>query len=298
MDCAGDEYYLHGECRKCQQCPPGQQLKEECGYGVGVSAAKGSTVCVQCEERWFKGEWGSHSCRMCQTCRRLNRQEITPCTRTHNAACGGCLPGFYSKRRLDGLQDLECLPCGSAPFRNAQCRSEEDNVGSVQSSDAPPHNATVVMITCVAAVAMVTVLFVTMVLMYRGFSSLRNLFKDPFQSLTYPCSVSMEMTPTPCPHLSTAYDLTSRGQHCAVEQESAWGHHAPVECSELDFINISLPLDLLDSTHSQSQFSSRVERERSGGGWGKGERRGERDGGGVGERRNSCGDAAARSAAL
>ncbi|XP_036436894.1 tumor necrosis factor receptor superfamily member 27 [Colossoma macropomum] len=376
MDCAEDEYYFHGECHRCQQCPPGQELKEECGYGVGVSA-----VCVQCEERWFKGEWGSHSCRMCQTCRHLNRQEITPCTRTHNAACGDCLPGFYSKRRLDGFQDLECLPCGPAPFRNAQCRSEGDNVGNVWSSEAPPHNVAVMTTACVVAVTMVTVLFVIVVLMYKGFGLFRSMFKgclsppglghrdlaassvsdehrvtqsadveasELCESSTCPGLVSMAITPNPYPHHCTASeslplqrssicsdtsgvvsqatgspdipsglswsfcflntslfftfadDLTSGGQHCAVEQESAWGHHAPVECSELDFIHVSLPLDLQASAHTQNQPPSTThsiqhgERETGGGGWGGGETRGE----GNGERRSCCGDAAARSVTL
>jgi len=26
--------------------------------------------------------------------------------------------------RLDGLEDLECLPCGPAPFRNIMCSRE------------------------------------------------------------------------------------------------------------------------------------------------------------------------------
>ncbi|XP_017538290.1 tumor necrosis factor receptor superfamily member 27 isoform X1 [Pygocentrus nattereri] len=370
MNCAEGEYYLHGECHRCQQCPPGQELKQECGYGVGVSAVGVSTVCVQCEERWFKGEWGSHSCRMCQTCRRLNRKEVTPCTRTHNAACGNCLPGFYSKRRLDGLQDWECLPCGPAPFRNTQCRSEGGELGNVWSSEAPPHNVAVMTTACVAAVAMVTFLFVIVVLMYKGFSSFRNMFRgclsspglghrdlaassvstatehrvtqsadveaseSCLESSTCPGFVSMATTPSPCPAHCTAseslrlqsssncsdtsgvvsqaagspdipsglswsmssYDLTSRGRHCAVEQESAWGYHAPIECSELD-LKTSLSLDLQASTQTEDGLPSTTHSvqcgERETGGGGGGEKGGMKDGESVGERRSSCGDAAA-----
>ncbi|XP_066515468.1 tumor necrosis factor receptor superfamily member 27, partial [Hoplias malabaricus] len=172
MACAGDEYYFHGKCHKCQPCPPGQEPREECGYGAGVSSE-----CVPCVTRWFKAEWGSHSCRKCQTCKHLNRQEVTPCTVTHNQECGDCLPGFYSKRRLDGLQDLECLPCGPATLRNTQCRSEGVNMEKVRSSDAPPLDAIVVTTTCLATVTMVTMLFVIMVLIYKGFSTIRKLYK-------------------------------------------------------------------------------------------------------------------------
>uniref|UniRef100_A0A3B1KE39 TNFR-Cys domain-containing protein n=1 Tax=Astyanax mexicanus TaxID=7994 RepID=A0A3B1KE39_ASTMX len=362
MDCAEDEYYLHGECLKCQRCPPGQELKQDCGYGLGVSG-----VCAQCEMRWFKGEWGSHPCRMCQTCRRLNREEITPCIHTHNAVCGDCLPGFYSKRRLDGLQDLECLPCGPVPFRNPQCRSEEDSVINPRSSEAPPHNAALLMTTCLAAVTMVTVLFVIMVLMYKGFSSLRNMFKgclspvssshsdtaaaavftvtehrvtqvaeaqDPesYQSSTCRCSASSEITSNLCPHYCCVYEslplvsspicsditsgmisqatglsdspsdqhcstdgLISRGQYCAGDQQYAWGNHAPVECSELDFINISFPSELQTSavTHNQLSLPTQTSPNLKLGGGEKGEE-GESDG----AKRSSCGEAAAKGVTL
>ncbi|KAI5089662.1 tumor necrosis factor receptor superfamily member 27 isoform X1, partial [Silurus meridionalis] len=89
MDCAEDQFSLHGECWRCPRCPPGHELNQNCGYGVG-----GASVCGVCDRRWFKEDWGSHSCRMCQNCHHLNRQEITPCTHTHNAACGDCLPGY------------------------------------------------------------------------------------------------------------------------------------------------------------------------------------------------------------
>ncbi|XP_035382688.1 tumor necrosis factor receptor superfamily member 27 isoform X2 [Electrophorus electricus] len=174
MDCAEDEFSLNGECHKCLQCPPGQELKEDCGYGLGVSA-----TCGVCELHWFKAAWGSHLCRMCQNCRRLNRQKVMSCTQTHNAVCGDCLPGFYSKRRLDGLQDLECLPCGPAHFRSVQCRSvgREDMIEQVWSSEAPPPSSTVMMTTCVAAVTMVIFLFAIVVLMYQGFGSLKKLLR-------------------------------------------------------------------------------------------------------------------------
>uniref|UniRef100_A0A4W4EGN0 Ectodysplasin A2 receptor n=1 Tax=Electrophorus electricus TaxID=8005 RepID=A0A4W4EGN0_ELEEL len=272
MDCAEDEFSLNGECHKCLQCPPGQELKEDCGYGLGVSA-----TCGVCELHWFKAAWGSHLCRMCQNCRRLNRQKVMSCTQTHNAVCGDCLPGFYSKRRLDGLQDLECLPCGPAHFRSVQC-SKEDMIEQVWSSEAPPPSSTVMMTTCVAAVTMVIFLFAIVVLMYQGFGSLKKLLRELCQSSPYSCLVSMPTTSNPSLHvcesppplhssicsnlisgvitqatgslclppasdnplpLALTEALSIRGRHCAGVQEEGWGRHGPVECTELDCLNLA-----------------------------------------------------------
>ncbi|XP_076843849.1 tumor necrosis factor receptor superfamily member 27 isoform X2 [Brachyhypopomus gauderio] len=307
MNCGPDEYSLNEQCHKCLQCPPGQELKEDCGYGLGVSA-----TCGVCERRWFKTDWGSHACRMCQNCRRLSRHELTSCTYTHNAGCGDCLPGFYSKRRLDGSQDLECLPCGPAYFTNVQCRIDGGEE-KILSSEAPSHNATVMMTTCVAAVTMVTFLFVIVVLMHQGFGSLKKLLRgclsppsshsDPAaasvsvttehtmtregggaselcQPSTFHCKVSMPTTSDPSPHvcespslrhgsicsdptarvvtqatglptippaserplhLSSTEALAARGRYCAGEQEEGCGLHAPVECTELEYLNLSFP---------------------------------------------------------
>ncbi|KAL2094684.1 hypothetical protein ACEWY4_009403 [Coilia grayii] len=116
---------------------------------------------------------------MCQVCRRVNRRERSPCTATRNAVCGECLPGFYSKRRLDGLQDLECMPCGPPPFQNALCssRSSGVDVEKVWSLEATPQPSTAVTASiCVALVAMVTLLSVTLS-MYRRYTSLRKCLK-------------------------------------------------------------------------------------------------------------------------
>ncbi|NP_001103209.1 tumor necrosis factor receptor superfamily member 27 [Danio rerio] len=170
MDCLTDEYYHNGECHKCPQCPPGQELKEDCGYGEGVPA-----VCGVCDVRWFKEDWGSHPCGLCQNCRRLNRHQIKRCTHTDNAVCGNCLPGFYSKMRLDGLEDLECLPCGPAPFRNIQCsRGEVTGEAKVQTSAAPLTNASSIVTACAATAILTTFLFAIVCVTYQTRASLRK----------------------------------------------------------------------------------------------------------------------------
>ncbi|XP_062845217.1 tumor necrosis factor receptor superfamily member 27 [Trichomycterus rosablanca] len=248
----GSSVSLHGGCQKCPRCPPGHQLRQECGYGLG-----GGSVCQACERRWFKEDWGSHSCRMCQTCRRLNRREIAACTHTRNAACGDCLPGFYSKRRLDGLQDLECLPCDSAHFRHTQCGSEAADA-LLRTSEAPPINAAAVMTACVTTVAMVTILLAIVVLTYR-FNTLRKSFKGCLSphshrdittasvsvateySLTqdgeFGCSDVTFCTRPLAVELSTPIsDITSCREARQVTGSSdataGWGHGGPVECTE------------------------------------------------------------------
>ncbi|XP_051748899.1 tumor necrosis factor receptor superfamily member 27 [Ctenopharyngodon idella] len=317
MDCSIDEYYHNGQCHKCPQCPPGQELKEDCGYGVGVSA-----VCGVCDVRWFKEDSGSQPCALCQNCRRLNRHQIKHCTHTDNAVCGNCLPGFYSKMRLDGLEDLECLPCGPAPFRNIQCtRGEGIGVTKVQTSAPPIQNTSSIVTACAATAVLTAVLFAIVCVTYQTRSSLRKTckrclspvsnshhdsdtasvpmttlhtmmkntdvdrsntclpLKDPcmFDDITttmtsdlglHGCEVlplvrssactdpatGVITQPTETPDVSSSESVLSNnhailtlvgGQFtvrpcCAVEQRTAWGLHAPVECTELDLQHLSI----------------------------------------------------------
>uniref|UniRef100_A0A8B9LBD8 TNFR-Cys domain-containing protein n=1 Tax=Astyanax mexicanus TaxID=7994 RepID=A0A8B9LBD8_ASTMX len=229
MDCAEDEYYLHGECLKCQRCPPGQELKQDCGYGLGVSG-----VCAQCEMRWFKGEWGSHPCRMCQTCRRLNREEITPCIHTHNAVCGDCLPGYvyytnthtYTHTRLKCQRHSDTAAWlqvgGVKSYQSSTCRC---SASSEITSNLCPHYC------CV----------------YESLPLVSSPICSDITSGIISQATGLSDSPSD-QHCSTGlYGLISRGQYCAGDQQYAWGNHAPVECSELDFINISFPSELQTS---------------------------------------------------
>ncbi|XP_041949535.1 tumor necrosis factor receptor superfamily member 27 [Alosa sapidissima] len=174
MDCSENQYYDTGECYPCVQCPPGQELTEDCGYGYGALAR-----CRPCDTRWFKEAWGSHTCQMCQACRRVNRRELSPCMPTRNAVCGPCLPGFYSKRRLDGQESLECMPCGPPPFRDPLCRRssgvEMEKFWRPQTTSQST-TAAVTTYVCLAVAAMVILLSVTL-FMYHKYTSLRTFFK-------------------------------------------------------------------------------------------------------------------------
>ncbi|XP_023689801.2 tumor necrosis factor receptor superfamily member 27 [Paramormyrops kingsleyae] len=116
MHCLENQYFYNGECRTCHQCGPGLELSEECGYGSG-----GNAHCIHCGVRSYKEDWGHHNCKICLSCKQLNRQQILPCTARRNTVCGNCLPGFYSKTRIDGLQDLECMPCGATSGTESRC---------------------------------------------------------------------------------------------------------------------------------------------------------------------------------
>ncbi|KAJ8779400.1 hypothetical protein J1605_012632 [Eschrichtius robustus] len=78
-------------------------LLKDCGYGEG-----GDAYCTACPPRRYKSSWGHHRCQTCITCAVINRIQKENCTATSNAVCGDCLPRFYQKTRIGGLQDQEC----------------------------------------------------------------------------------------------------------------------------------------------------------------------------------------------
>ncbi|XP_025131909.1 tumor necrosis factor receptor superfamily member 27 isoform X3 [Bubalus bubalis] len=81
-------------------------IYRDCGYGEG-----GDAYCTACPPRRYKSSWGHHRCQTCITCAVINRIQKANCTATSNAICGNCLPRFYQKTRIGGLQDQECIPC-------------------------------------------------------------------------------------------------------------------------------------------------------------------------------------------
>ncbi|KAG5843555.1 hypothetical protein ANANG_G00152150 [Anguilla anguilla] len=183
MDCSVNQYYNKGECHLCQQCGPGQELSEDCGYGSGRDA-----YCTSCNAKSYKEEWGHHSCRLCQSCKWVNRHEKFPCTTKSNAVCGDCLPGFYSKTRIDGLHDLECMPCGLSSANEQQCiRSRGEGVQKVWSTQAPPQGIAAAGIIGGALVA-VAIAVSVLLFVYCRRTSLKKLFEA--------CAVSKKCSPS------------------------------------------------------------------------------------------------------
>ncbi|XP_010893744.2 tumor necrosis factor receptor superfamily member 27 [Esox lucius] len=171
MDCSENQYYLNGVCHPCLKCGPGKELSEDCGYGSGWSA-----YCIPCSVKTYKESRNSHNCKFCQSCKHINRHQKSPCTSKKNAVCGECLPGFYSKTRMDGLQDLECIPCGFFSTSEHECsRSRAIDVENVSSPEAPAQNVAVTTIS-VALVTMAIILFTALFIYFRH-SLLKKVFK-------------------------------------------------------------------------------------------------------------------------
>ncbi|KAJ8348785.1 hypothetical protein SKAU_G00273740 [Synaphobranchus kaupii] len=172
MDCSEKHYYYKGDCHLCQQCGPGQELSEECGYGSGRNA-----YCTSCNAKSYKEDWGHHSCRLCQSCKRVNRDQQFPCTAKSNAVCGECLPGYYSKTRIDGLHDLECMPCGPSSASEHQCiRSRGEGVQKAWSTQTPAQGSTTAAIIGGAVVAVAIAISVLLFVCYRR-TSLRKMIE-------------------------------------------------------------------------------------------------------------------------
>ncbi|XP_033875535.3 tumor necrosis factor receptor superfamily member 27-like isoform X1 [Acipenser ruthenus] len=159
MDCLENEFYSNrGNCTPCKQCPPGLELSQECGFGSG-----GDAHCVSCSPCCYKDEWGHRGCKRCQSCKLIYRLQISNCTAERNAVCGECLPGFYSKARIGGQQDVQCIPCtGQTPPSELQC-STRVQIMKVSGSAAPPPDTAVAAVVCSA---LVTVAIVVMILSF------------------------------------------------------------------------------------------------------------------------------------
>ncbi|KAI4000024.1 ectodysplasin A2 receptor [Homo sapiens] len=156
MDCQENEYWDQwGRCVTCQRCGPGQELSKDCGYGEG-----GDAYCTACPPRRYKSSWGHHKCQSCITCAVINRVQKVNCTATSNAVCGDCLPRFYRKTRIGGLQDQECIPCTKqTPTSEVQCAFQLSLV-EADAPTVPPQEATLV--------ALVSSLLVVFTLAFLG----------------------------------------------------------------------------------------------------------------------------------
>ncbi|XP_065771750.1 tumor necrosis factor receptor superfamily member 27 [Muntiacus reevesi] len=263
MDCQENEYWDQwGRCVTCQLCGPGQELSKDCGYGEG-----GDAYCTACPPRRYKSSWGHHRCQTCITCAVINRIQKANCTATSNAICGNCLPRFYQKTRIGGLQDQECIPCTKqTPSSEVQCAFQL----SLVKADVPtvsPQEATLVALVS-SLLVVFTLAFLGLFFLYckqffnrhcqRG-SSLQyeagetaeeeSLFPIPPGQKTSPESPLSESIFETQP-LNSILDDNSSSTHgfpvqesftlasCASESHSHWVH-TPIECTELDLRKFS-----------------------------------------------------------
>ncbi|XP_021105876.1 tumor necrosis factor receptor superfamily member 27 isoform X3 [Heterocephalus glaber] len=264
MDCQENEYWDQwGRCVTCQQCGPGQELSKDCGYGEG-----GDAYCTACPPRRYKNSWGYHRCQACITCAVINRVQKANCTATSNAICGDCLPRFYRKTRIGGLQDQECIPCTKqTPISEFQCAFQLSLV-KADGPTVPLQEATLV--------ALVSSLLVVFTLTFLGLFFLyckqffnrhcqhvaggslqleadeaaeESLFPMPPGQETspeYPVSENIfenqPLTPILDDECSSTLVFPTQESFtmpsCASESHSNWVHN-PIECTELDLQKFS-----------------------------------------------------------
>ncbi|KAM7159822.1 tumor necrosis factor receptor superfamily member 27 isoform 5-T6 [Macrochelys suwanniensis] len=206
MECQESEYLdERRKCVPCRECGPGWELSKECGYGEGRDAQ-----CTACPPRRFKDSWGFHGCKPCLSCPLINRVQKSSCTATSNAACGECLPGFYSKTRIGGLQDLECIPCTKqTPSSEPQCSSRTSLVKEAIPT-VPPQDTALLVLTSSALVIIVLVLLALAIicckhfwksqcqrvfLRTQSFSAQRVMFQASAMPSGFPCEEQMS---SPC----------------------------------------------------------------------------------------------------
>lgn len=265
MDCQENEYWDQwGRCVTCQQCGPGQELSKDCGYGEG-----GDAYCTACPPRRYKSSWGHHRCQSCINCAVINRVQKANCTPTSNAVCGDCLPRFYRKTRIGGLQDQECIPCTKqTPTSEVQCAFQLSLV-KADAPTVPPQEATLV--------ALVSSLLVVFTLAFLGlfFLYCKQFFNRHCQRVAggsvqfeadeaaeeeslFPKPPGQETSPE-SPVSESIFEIqplnpildddcsSTRGfptqesftmASCASESHSHWVH-TPIECTELDLQKFS-----------------------------------------------------------
>ncbi|XP_051790466.1 tumor necrosis factor receptor superfamily member 27 [Erpetoichthys calabaricus] len=174
MDCLENEYMdNNGQCHPCRTCEPGLEPSKECGYGMG-----GDATCVSCQPRRYKEGSGYHGCKPCLSCVLINRVQRSNCSATSNALCGDCLPGFYTKTRIGGLQDLECIPCTAMTLSSStpQCGGGAHKVTSGQTA-SPQLDMAVAAVVFSALISAVVALMV-MLFLYCKCSCFRKCDKE------------------------------------------------------------------------------------------------------------------------
>ncbi|KAM4799668.1 tumor necrosis factor receptor superfamily member 27 isoform X2 [Urocitellus parryii] len=235
---------------------------QDCGYGEG-----GDAYCTACPPRRYKSSWGYHRCQTCITCAIINRVQKANCTATSNAVCGDCLPRFYRKTRIGGLQDQECIPCTKqTPTSEVQCAFQLSLV-KADAPTVPPQEATLVALVS-SLLVVFTLAFLGLFFLYckqffnrhcqRGGSLKFEADEAVEEESLFPVPPGQETSPE-SPVIESIFETqplnpildddcsSTRGfptqesftvASCASESHSHWVH-TPIECTELDLQKFS-----------------------------------------------------------
>lgn len=107
----GDFYNTDiGGCQACITCGKGEFFNDDC-YGTS-----GPGTCSPCDTGYYQSK-DSHADVSCSTCKHCqHRFRISRCTRTENAVCGDCVPGYYEKTVFSRNICMKCPTKGNIPM--------------------------------------------------------------------------------------------------------------------------------------------------------------------------------------
>ncbi|XP_069842223.1 tumor necrosis factor receptor superfamily member 27 [Dendropsophus ebraccatus] len=163
----------HGNCVPCKQCGPGYELSEDCGNGR-------ESHCLPCRPGRYKDDRKHPNCLRCLNCAIINRSLKVNCSLTSNSICGDCLPGFYSKTRIEGFRELqsECFPCTAhTPRTEIQCYP----LPGQPTSTTPSHRDPVLLVAVImVALSLILVTLVTLSVICCG-RFLKSQFQRAFR---------------------------------------------------------------------------------------------------------------------
>lgn len=112
-------YYVSRSLHQSITCLP----CTTCGVGEGQFQPCTNTSDTVCRQCWPLGMFstplsapsspGSRECRNCTSCEEVGREQVTACSKNHDAVCGACLAGFFLGVSRDST--TVCLRCSRCP---------------------------------------------------------------------------------------------------------------------------------------------------------------------------------------
>ncbi|KAM4697215.1 tumor necrosis factor receptor superfamily member 27 [Rhinophrynus dorsalis] len=244
-DCQESEFVdEQGNCIPCKQCGPGQELSEDCGSARDLQ-------CIPCRAGRYKEDRGHQRCLRCLPCHVINRVLKANCTPTTNSVCGDCLPGFYSKTRIGGLQELECFPCTShTPPTESQCHPRLGPSHPV-STASPPRDQVVLVAVIAVALALILVALVILSVIccgrffksqcHRAFQRSQDFAGQPGRLTERQGSTNSPCEGQPIPACCFGSPKTCQQVQCPVEDVRAISDRGPTNSTACNALSSRQP---------------------------------------------------------